>query len=56
MSTPLVVLLTCKSRDKQAKPQWARRTYLAYYTEPYRPLLRTQPGRFVVLPLLVTVA
>jgi len=31
-------------------------TYLAYCTEAYRPLLRTQPIRFVVLPLLVTVA
>ena len=30
-------------------------TYLAYCTEAYRPLLRTQPGRFVVLPILVTV-
>jgi hypothetical protein len=29
-------------------------TYLAYCTEAYRPLLRTQPTRFVVLPLLVT--
>jgi len=31
-------------------------TYLAYCTEAYRPLLRTQPIRFVVLPLLVTTA
>ena len=31
-------------------------TYLAYCTEAYRPLLRTQPVRFVVLPLLVTAA
>jgi hypothetical protein len=30
-------------------------TYLAYCTEAYRPLLRTQLIRFVVLPLLVTV-
>jgi hypothetical protein len=29
-------------------------TYLAYCTEAYRPLLRAQPIRFVVLPLLVT--
>jgi hypothetical protein len=29
-------------------------TYLAYCTEAYRPLLREQPVRFVVLPLLVT--
>lgn len=29
-------------------------TYLAYCTEAYRPLLRTEPIRFVVLPLLVT--
>lgn len=29
-------------------------TYLAYCTEAYRPLLRTKPVRFVVLPLLVT--
>lgn len=29
-------------------------TYLAYGTEAYRPLLRTQPIRFVVLPLLIT--
>ena len=31
-------------------------TYLAYCTEAYRPLLRTEPIRFVVLPVLVTVA
>ena len=31
-------------------------TYLAYCTEAYRPLLRTQPIRFVILPLLITVA
>src|SRR5213595_738663 len=31
-------------------------TYLAYCTEAYRPLLRTQPVRFVVIPLLVTAA
>jgi len=30
-------------------------TYLAYCTEAYRPLLRTQPVRFLALPLLVTV-
>jgi hypothetical protein len=29
-------------------------TYLAYCTEAYRPLLRTQPMRFVVLPILIT--
>jgi hypothetical protein len=29
-------------------------TYLAYCTEAYRPLLKTQPIRFIVLPLLVT--
>jgi hypothetical protein len=29
-------------------------TYLAYCTEAYRPLLRAQPVRFVLLPLLVT--
>lgn len=29
-------------------------TYLAYCTEAYRPLLRMQPIRFVVLPLLIT--
>jgi len=29
-------------------------TYLAYCTEAYRPLLREQPVRFVVIPLLVT--
>jgi hypothetical protein len=29
-------------------------TYLAYCTEAYRPLLRLEPVRFVVLPLLVT--
>lgn len=29
-------------------------TYLAYCTEAYRPLLRSQPVRFLVLPLLVT--
>ncbi len=31
-------------------------TYLAYCTEAYRPLLRSQPVRFIVLPLLVTAA
>jgi len=31
-------------------------TWLAYCTEAYRPLLREQPVRFVVLPLLVTTA
>ena len=31
-------------------------TWLAYCTEAYRPLLRTEPVRFVLLPLLVTVA
>jgi len=30
-------------------------TYLSYCTEAYRPLLRAQPIRFVLLPLLVTV-
>src|SRR4029453_2928443 len=29
-------------------------TYLAYCTEAYRPLLRAQPIRFVVLPLFIT--
>ena len=29
-------------------------TWLAYCTEAYRPLLRSQPVRFVVFPLLVT--
>jgi hypothetical protein len=29
-------------------------TWLAYATEAYRPLLRAQPVRFVVLPLLIT--
>ncbi len=31
-------------------------SWLAYCTEAYRPLLRSQPVRFVVLPALVTVA
>jgi hypothetical protein len=31
-------------------------TYLAYCTEAYRPLLRAQPIRFVVLPLAITAA
>jgi len=31
-------------------------TYLAYCTEAYRPLLRTQPVRFVILPLAITAA
>lgn len=31
-------------------------TYLAYCTEAYRPLLRAQPVRFVILPILVTLA
>jgi TonB family protein len=30
-------------------------TYLAYCTEAYRPLLRQQPIRFVLLPVLITV-
>src|SRR5713101_473368 len=30
-------------------------TYLAYCTEAYRPLLRTQSVRFVVLPVLITI-
>jgi hypothetical protein len=30
-------------------------TWLAYCTEAYRPLLRSEPVRFVVLPMLVTV-
>ncbi|HKP03762.1 MAG TPA: hypothetical protein VJU77_10445 [Chthoniobacterales bacterium] len=30
-------------------------TYLAYCTEAYRPLLRSQPVRFVVIPLLITI-
>ncbi|HWE21941.1 MAG TPA: hypothetical protein VG758_32985 [Hyphomicrobiaceae bacterium] len=30
--------------------------WLAYFTEAYRPLVRNQPVRFVVLPLLVTAA
>jgi hypothetical protein len=30
-------------------------TYLAYCTEAYRPLLRTQRVRFVVLPVLITI-
>ena len=30
-------------------------TYLAYCTEAYRPLLREQPIRFIVLPLFVTI-
>jgi len=31
-------------------------TYLAYCTEAYRPLLRQQPIRFVLLPLVITAA
>src|SRR4051812_11376218 len=31
-------------------------TYLAYCTEAYRPLLRSEPIRFIALPLLVTAA
>lgn len=31
-------------------------TYLAYCTEAYRPLLRSEPVRFVIIPLLVTAA
>jgi hypothetical protein len=31
-------------------------TWLAYCTEAYRPLLRVQPVRFVVLPVLITIA
>ena len=31
-------------------------TYLAYCTEAYRPLLRSQPVRFVVLPIMITAA
>jgi len=29
-------------------------TYLAYFTEAYRPLLRAQPIRFIALPLFIT--
>jgi hypothetical protein len=29
-------------------------TYLAYCTEAYRPLLRSEPVRFVIIPLLIT--
>jgi hypothetical protein len=29
-------------------------TWLAYCTEAYRPLLRQEPGRFIVVPLMVT--
>jgi hypothetical protein len=31
-------------------------TYLAYCTEAYRPLLRAEPVRFIVIPILVTLA
>ncbi len=31
-------------------------TYLAYFTEAYRPLLRAQPLRFVLFPILITAA
>src|SRR5688572_17664918 len=31
-------------------------TWLAYCTEAYRPLLRSEPVRFVLLPVLITVA
>ncbi|HZF16220.1 MAG TPA: hypothetical protein VE046_09790 [Steroidobacteraceae bacterium] len=31
-------------------------TWLAYCTEAYRPLLRSEPVRFVLIPLLVTIA
>src|ERR1700755_3073798 len=31
-------------------------TYLAYCTEAYRPLLKSEPVRFVVIPLVVTCA
>ena len=31
-------------------------TYLAYCTEAYRPLLRTQPARFILVPAMVTLA
>lgn len=31
-------------------------TYLAYCTEAYRPLVRSEPVRFIVLPLFVTIA
>jgi hypothetical protein len=30
-------------------------TYLAYCTEAYRPLLRSQPVRFVIIPALITI-
>src|SRR6476469_8811245 len=29
-------------------------TYLAYCTEAYRPLLKSEPIRFVIIPLLIT--
>jgi len=66
---PLVLLLVHGYSDPESSPLdlfyfgltalfWTGHrlssTYLAYCTEAYRPLLRDQPIRFVVLPILVT--
>lgn len=66
---PLVLWFACGHADPEAGPLdllylgltalfWIGHrlcsTWLAYCTEAYRPLLRAQPVRFVVLPLLVT--
>lgn len=68
---PLVLWLTHGYSDPQSRPLdlfylglsalfWIGHrlcsTWLAYCTEAYRPLLRNEPLRFVVLPLVVTVA
>lgn len=69
--TPLALLLAIGHGDARAGPLdalyfgitalfWIGHrlgsAWLAYGTEAYRPLLRAQPVRFVVLPLLVTMA
>jgi hypothetical protein len=66
---PLVLWLTRGHSDPESSPAdllylgltalfWIGHrlcsTWLAYCTEAYRPLLRAQPVRFVVLPLLIT--
>ena len=68
---PLVIWLTHGYSDPQRSPLdlvylalsalfWIGHrlcsTWLAYCTEAYRPLLRSEPGRFIVIPLLVTFA
>jgi hypothetical protein len=68
---PLALWLTLRYSDAESSPVdmlyfgltalfWIGHrlcsTWLAYCTEAYRPLIRSEPVRFIVLPLLVTAA